>query len=65
MWEKDRMVLRAFKECFANLDAQQAAGEEVDLSSACVSETEALIKYTKSIIGNYKDNTFQELSEKK
>lgn len=35
MWEKDKIMIRAVKECFANLQTSMDAGEEVDLSSAC------------------------------
>ncbi len=65
MWEKDKQVLRAFKECYANLRESIKNGEEVDLASTCVEETEALVGYTTSVIGYYKSNTGQELSEKK
>ncbi len=65
MWEKDRKVLRTFKECWANVREQLKAGEEVDLGSVCVSETEGLVGYTSSVIGYYKANTSAELSEKK
>lgn len=65
MWEKDKQVLRAFKECWANVKEQMNAGEEVDFTSTCVEETENLTKYTTSVIGYYKSNTGQEVSEKK
>ena len=65
MWEKDKLVLRAFKECFANMRESLKNGEEVDLAATCLDETEALVKYTSSAIGYYKSNTGQELSEKK
>ena len=65
MWEKDKQVLRAFRECYANLKASAAAGEEVDLAGACVEETEALTSYTLQMIGHYKSSTGQEVSEKK
>ena len=65
MWEKDRKVLRTFKECWANVREQLKAGEEVDLASVCVSETEGLVGYTTSAIGYYKANSSAELSEKK
>ena len=65
MWEKDRQVLRSFKECWANVREQLKAGEEVDLASVCVAETEGLVGYTTAVIGYHKANTSQELSEKK
>ena len=48
MWEKDKLILKAFKECYTNLDQQIRSGEEVDLGAACVEETEALISYTQN-----------------
>ena len=65
MWEKDKQLLRAFKECYANLRESINNGEEVDLSATCVEETEALVGYTNSIIGQYKANTGQEVSATK
>lgn len=65
MWEKDKQILRAFKECFANLNESLKNGEEVDIASACVEETEALTNYTISSIGYYKSSHGTELSDKK
>ena len=65
MWEKDRQVLRAFKECFAAANESLRAGEDVDVASVCKDETEALVNYTSQAIGYYKGNTGQEVSEKK
>ena len=65
MWEKDKQLLRAFKECYANMLESIKNGEEVDITSTCVEETEALVSYTTAAIGYYKGNTSQELSEKK
>ena len=65
MWEKDRKVLGTFKECWANVREQLKAGEEVDLASVCVAETEGLVGYTTSVIGYYKAHSSAELSEKK
>lgn len=65
MWERDRQLLKAFKDCFANATTSIKEGEEVDYSSICTSETEALIKYTLSNINYYKENHPQELNDKK
>lgn len=65
MWEKDRMLLKAYKECYSNMLASIEAGEEVDYSSTCVQETEALVSYTVSVINKYKNNTPQEVGFKK
>ena len=50
MWEKDKQMLRAFKECFANMNQQIKDGEDVDLATVCIDETEALVNYTVSIM---------------
>ena len=65
MWEKDRMILRAFRECYANMQEQIKAGEEVDIATVCIEETDALTNYTTQVINYYKNNTVQELSDKK
>lgn len=65
MWEKDKIMLRKYKECWANVKEQIKNGEDVDYGEVCVSETEALIKYTTSVVGNYKNNTPQEVNMKK
>ena len=62
MWEKDKMILKAFRECYANMNESLKAGEEVDFSSTCVDETEALASYTIYHINYYKNNTGQELN---
>jgi hypothetical protein len=55
MWERDRQLLKAFKDCFATANESISAGEEVDYSDICTSETEALIKYTIKNINYYKE----------
>ena len=65
MWEKDKQLMRAFKECFANLHASMEANEEVDLTSACVEESEALISYTMASMDYYKNKNGSEVSDKK
>ena len=55
MWEKDKKLLNAFKECYNNMIQSIESGEDVDYSSTCVEETEALTSYTITIINNYKN----------
>ena len=55
MWESDKEVLRAYKECFTNLLTEMREGGEVDLSEACVAETTALQNATNKAVGWYKD----------
>ena len=65
MWEKDKKVLRAFKECYANMIESIQAGEEVDYGGTCVEETEALTTYTVGQITQYKNTVFPEVSYKR
>lgn len=64
MWEKDRELILAYRECFTNLHQSLKDGEEVDLKSACVDETQALLKYTLATIARYKDKHPQEVKDK-
>jgi hypothetical protein len=65
MWEKDKKLLLAFKECFAGVEESLKAGEEVDVTSVCQSETEALINYTIKAMDYYKSVTPVEVPDKK
>ncbi len=65
MWEKDKQLLRAYRECWANLKTSIEAGEEVDITSSCIEETEALTSYTITIMDHYKTKHPQEVSEKR
>ena len=42
MWEIDRQLILAYKECYRNLLTEMREGEDVDLSSACTQEANAL-----------------------
>ena len=42
MWEADKEVLRAYKECYRNLLQEMRDGAEVDLKEACVQENATL-----------------------
>ena len=65
MWEKDRRLLNAFRECYSNLITSIEAGEDVELGGACVEETEALTAYTIATIGYYKTKNSTAIPEKK
>ena len=65
MWEKDRQLLKAFRECYANLATSMTEGEDVDVAGTCVEETEALTAYTVSVIDYYKGKHPSEMSDKK
>jgi hypothetical protein len=64
MWNKDRQLLEAYRECYKNLFTSIEEGEEVELAGACQAETEALANYTVESINYYKDNTPQQLNYK-
>tara|TARA_B110000285_G_C14679646_1_gene404052 strand:- start:359 stop:490 length:132 start_codon:yes stop_codon:yes gene_type:complete len=43
MWEADKEVLKAYKECYRNLLTEMREGEgDVDIGAACQQETTAL-----------------------
>lgn len=65
MWEKDRQLLKAFRECYSNLVSSMDTGEEVDVAGTCVEETEALTAYTLSVIEYYKAKHPSEMSDRK
>ena len=67
MWESDKEVLRAYKECFSNLLTEMREGDaaDVDLSSACVQETTALQNATQKATVWYMDHHEQNVNERK
>ena len=50
MWERDRKLLNAFKECMQQRKLDKIKGEEVDFAETCKDETEALIQYTVKLL---------------
>ena len=65
MWESDKDVLRAYKECYSNLLTEMREGGEVELGEACVAETTALLNATKKASEWYKDKNPVVIGEKK
>jgi len=65
MWEKDRRLLKAFTECYSKMNTGLLEGEDIDVSTTCVGETEALIAHTIKHINYYKTKHPSELSDKK
>ena len=55
MWEDDKKMIRAYKDCFRNLLTEMREGGDVDLANACVQETKALQTATEKAIKYYKD----------
>ena len=46
MWEKDKILIKKYRDCMKQLVADMKAGEDVDFESACVVESENLQGYT-------------------
>jgi len=65
MWEHDRLMLKQFRECYDSMLADLRAGEEVDLTSRCKEETEALTAYTITMMNKYKERNPYSVQEKK
>ena len=65
MWEKDKKVIIAFRECYKNFIESVRSGEEADYSGVCADETEALTTYTVGQINTYKNNTVPEVHWKR
>jgi hypothetical protein len=64
MWEKDRQLIVAFRECFANVNQQIQDGEEVDLKTVCEDETQVLLRYTLASINYYKEKHPQQVKDR-
>mmetsp|Transcript_22507 Transcript_22507/g.17017 ORF Transcript_22507/g.17017 Transcript_22507/m.17017 type:complete len:80 (+) Transcript_22507:18-257(+) len=65
MLEKDKQLLRAFRDCFQNVKMQMDNGEDVDYGTACLEEAEALSSYTILIMNDYKEKNPIKMSDKK
>ena len=65
MWESDKDVLRAYKECFTNLLTEMREGGDVDLGEACVAETTALQNATNKASAWYKDKHPMAVNERR
>jgi hypothetical protein len=42
MWEKDKILIKKYRDCMSQLIAEMKAGEDVDFEGACVVESEKL-----------------------
>ena len=65
MWEKDKQLLKMYRECMSNLMDEVRAGEEIDWEDACAVESAKLQQYTFDMIDHYKMHNYQNVSEKK
>mmetsp|Transcript_21657 Transcript_21657/g.29879 ORF Transcript_21657/g.29879 Transcript_21657/m.29879 type:complete len:80 (+) Transcript_21657:31-270(+) len=46
MWQKDKILIKQYRDCMNDLIAAMKQGEEVDLEGACIVESEKLSSYT-------------------
>ena len=66
MWEADKEVLKAYKECYRNLLTEMREGEgDVDIGSACQQETTALQNATQKASQWYKDHNPMNVPERR
>ena len=50
MMNADKLLIKAYRECYQNLLSEMREGAEVDLSTACVAETKALQSATEKSV---------------
>ena len=55
LWEKDKIVLRNYRNCVNDFLAQVRAGEEVDWEDACSVEQGKLEQYMGDMVWMYKE----------
>lgn len=65
MWEKDKKLVKKYRDCMNQLLADLRAGEEVDFESACIVESEKLQGYTFAQVNQWENNHPSQMSEKK
>ena len=65
MWEKDKQLLKMYRECMQNLMSDLKSGEEIEWEDACAVESAKLQQYTSDMIILYKNKNIQNVSEKK
>lgn len=54
MWLEDKLMLKAYRDCYRQLLEDMRNGEEVELSDACVNQTKALQNATEKAANYYK-----------
>jgi len=42
MWEKDKILIKKYRDCMSQLIADMKSGEDVDFEGACLVESEKL-----------------------
>jgi hypothetical protein len=65
MWEKDKMLLKQYRDCMTSFVEEINSGEEVDYADACAEESAKLALYIAGQLGNYQMRHPSALSEKK
>ena len=58
MWEKDKQLLKMYRECMANLMNDIQEGEEIEWEDACAVESAKLQQYTFDMLDRYKNQNF-------
>ncbi len=67
MWEKDKMLLKQYRDCMASFieEMREANGEDIDYPEACYTESTKLALYIGGSIEIYKERNPVTLSENK
>ena len=65
MWEKDKQLLRMYRECMTNLMSEIRSGDEIEWEDACAVESAKLQQYTFDMLEHYKMHNVQSVSEKR
>ena len=58
MWEKDKQLLKMYRECMGNLMSEIKQGEEIEWEDACAVESAKLQQYTSDMIDYYKMHNY-------
>ena len=58
MWEKDKQLLKMYRECMANLMNDIQEGEEIEWEDACAVESAKLQQYTFDMVDLYRTTHF-------
>jgi len=64
MWEKDKQLIAAYRECMKAAIEEMKGGEEVDWDSTCNSEAQKLGSYTMFQYSQWQDDHPSKLDEK-
>jgi hypothetical protein len=65
MWEKDKHLVKQYRDCMESFLEEVQSGEEVEFSEACAEESAKMQLYIAGQINNYQMRHPSALSEKK